>query len=109
MKFKKAVKLIAACTTIAAGIGAAVYLVKDKMDRKSLSEDFDDDFEDDFDDFEDDAQPESREYVNLNCQTNTSKGSENETESPSAEEDAAPSDEAQDAIDDETSAATSEA
>jgi predicted oxidoreductase (fatty acid repression mutant protein) len=62
MKINKAVKLVAALTTITAGIGTVVYFIKDKADRKRLSEDFDD-FEDDFDDFDDEGTTDPEDNV----------------------------------------------
>lgn len=76
MKLKKAVKTMAAFTAIAAGIGTAVYLIKDKLEQKDLADDFDDDFDDDFEDFEvekEDTQPDSREYVNIHCPSSASE------------------------------------
>ena len=86
---KKAIKAIAAVTALAAGIGAVVYFIKNKLHQEDLSDDFDDDFDedsDDFDDDEDEAAPESsREYVNLN-KTEASANTEDEPEEETEDE-----------------------
>ena len=64
MNIKKAAVLLAAA---AAGIGAAVYFLKDKQDREALSEEFGDDDFDMSEDLDADS-PEGyeRRYVSIN-------------------------------------------
>ena len=42
---KKFLKIVTGAAAVAAGVGTIIYLIKDKMDRDNLAEDFDDEFD----------------------------------------------------------------
>ena len=55
---KKYFRILTGAAAVAAGVGAVIYLIKDKMERDELAEDFDDEFDDDFEELAGDITPE---------------------------------------------------